>query len=104
MPTFIATWATYAFKRAFGTCSSSIQRVNSSLTSAARFYRFNSVKVPLLRLTGNPVKIGSGPAAVIPPCCRSKAAGNPFGLVRRCPGISRAGRLLKGAGKPEDLP
>jgi hypothetical protein len=37
-----------------------------SLTDAVRFFR-DSVKVPVKGLIGNPVRIGSGPAAVIPP-------------------------------------
>ena len=53
-------------------------------------------------LIGNPVKIGSGPAAVTP-AFRGKARETLLASIATV-SIDRYGKVAKRAGKPEDLP
>jgi len=62
------------------------------------FKKFN--KVPVKGLIGNPVRIGSGPAAVIPPFL---IKGTFLAIYATFP-INRNGKAAKKAGKSEDLP
>ncbi len=56
----------------------------------------------ILSLKGNPVRIGDGPAAVIPPFIVQE--GNPFSRVCHCLENNSDGKAAERAGKSEDLP
>jgi hypothetical protein len=59
------------------------------------------VKVPDKGLIGNPVKIGSGPAAVIPPLL---TLGTFLANIHATFPTNRNGKAAKKGGKSEDLP
>jgi hypothetical protein len=69
------------------------------LTGAGISFR-KSGKVPVKGLIGNPVRIGSGPAAVIPPFL---IKGTFLANMATFP-INRNGKAAKKTGKSEDLP
>jgi len=69
------------------------------LTGAGISFR-KSGKVPVKGLIGNPVRIGSGPAAVIPPLFNKGNLFSKYGHFSDKPEWKAA----KKAGKSEDLP